>query len=154
LRVRGRYHRFGYASVSFGNPVSLRAFQAKHPSDTVTALGTDLMDEIGRVIPILPVSLVAAVLEREGSLPDGELRSRAFELKEEIVARGGHFHLPRDDFDYAVSAGLRLLKKRRILRESDGTWTIEEPARGLLTYYANSIRHLMQTPDEARQASI
>ncbi len=30
-RLTGRFHRFGYASVSFGTPLSLTEFAAEHP---------------------------------------------------------------------------------------------------------------------------
>ena len=144
LRLRGKYHRFGYASVSFGHPVSLRGFlEAPGREDAIAELGAALMAEVGRVVPVLPVSLMATVLqEADGPLPEAELRSRALALKDSFVAAGGHFHLPRDDFDYAVDAGLRLLRKRRVLVEREGVWSIAAGEEAVLSYYANTIEHL------------
>lgn len=142
LRLLRRYHRFGYASVSFGSPVSLRNFQSDHPQDTVSALGTELMHEIGRIVPILPVSLVAAVIVDNGPLSEAALRAKALTLKDSLIENGGHFHLPRDDFDYAITTGLRLLTKRGILMADGGTFSASPSERALLEYYANTICHL------------
>ena len=76
LLLRSRWHRFGYACVNFGTPVSVRGWAAARGIDfdhldreqrhaEVAALGRHLMDEVGRLIPVLPVPLVATVLLRE-----------------------------------------------------------------------------------------
>ncbi|MEL6583547.1 MAG: 1-acyl-sn-glycerol-3-phosphate acyltransferase [Pseudomonadota bacterium] len=143
LRLRGKFHRFGYASVSFGAPVSLREFLDQSPADTIAELGETLMAEIGRIVPVLPVSLVATVMQsQEGPITDAKLRAEAFALKEALVRAGAHFHLPRDDFDYAVTVGLRMLKERGILRKAGETWHSVEVETHLLTYYTNAIAHL------------
>src|SRR4029078_7687956 len=72
-RVRGTWHRYGYACVSFGRPLSLRAHLAERctavralPEEQrfaeIERLGLRLMGEVGRVVPALPVSLVASAL--------------------------------------------------------------------------------------------
>ncbi|MEQ1673173.1 MAG: 1-acyl-sn-glycerol-3-phosphate acyltransferase, partial [Hyphomicrobium sp.] len=72
LSLRGRWHRYGYACVSFGQPVSLRDhLAARHvdlrslPPDARAAqieeIGNTLMTAVGKVVPALPVSLVATV---------------------------------------------------------------------------------------------
>uniref|UniRef100_UPI00260C905F 1-acyl-sn-glycerol-3-phosphate acyltransferase n=1 Tax=uncultured Roseovarius sp. TaxID=293344 RepID=UPI00260C905F len=58
LKLRGRYHRHGYAAVSFGAPMSLRAYQAEHPAGGVEGLARALMARIGAEVPVLPVPLV------------------------------------------------------------------------------------------------
>ena len=117
LRLRGKYHRFGYASVSFGHSVSLRTFLGE--------LGAALMGEVGRVVPVLPVSLMATVLqEAVEPLAEAELRARTLALKDSFVAAGSHFHLACDDFENAVDAGLRLLRKRRVPLEREVVWSI------------------------------
>lgn len=145
LRLRGKFHKFGYACVSFGTPQSLRTFVEAHGKDegAVQALGEHLIGEVGRVVPILPVALVATVMQRaDGALSDEVLHARAAELRAVLEARGGHFHLPRLDFDYTLKVGLRMLRERRILIEQDGTWRINPEQDHLIDYYANSIAHL------------
>ena len=54
-RVTGRFHRYGYAAVSFGDPLSLAGFLGEEPMRTSPAdLGTELMTRIGAVMPITP----------------------------------------------------------------------------------------------------
>ena len=73
LRITGQWHRFGYACVSFGTPLSLRDYLSKTGVDLRTVpqdvrvqeiekLGGALMKAVGDVIPALPVSLVATIL--------------------------------------------------------------------------------------------
>jgi len=48
LRLRGRYHRHGYAAVSFGAPMSLAEFERDHPAAGLKGLARALMARIGR----------------------------------------------------------------------------------------------------------
>jgi glycerol-3-phosphate O-acyltransferase len=144
-RITGRFYRFGYASVSFGHPLSLAAFLADHPDAEETPTGQlaeTLMARVRDVVPVLPVPVVAAImLERDDQSRD-EIRDRFVTLVEDMKARGAHVHMPRGDLDYAVEVGLRLLELRHILRSKDGRYLINPPDRPLLCYYANSIGHL------------
>jgi hypothetical protein len=54
--------------------------------------------------------------------------------------------VPRKDFDYAVSVGLRMLRLRRLVRERDGLFEAVPEELALLRYYANSIAHLGTDP--------
>ncbi|MEO0774688.1 MAG: 1-acyl-sn-glycerol-3-phosphate acyltransferase, partial [Pseudomonadota bacterium] len=54
LWLTRRYHRHGYAAVSFGAPVSLNGFVAENPGAAVEALGERLMLRIGEEVPVLP----------------------------------------------------------------------------------------------------
>jgi len=58
-RITGRFHRLGYAGVSFGRPVSLRDFVKSHEGDIADQLGEHLMSKVGQAVPVLPVPLVA-----------------------------------------------------------------------------------------------
>ncbi|TNF57497.1 MAG: glycerol-3-phosphate acyltransferase [Rhodobacteraceae bacterium] len=142
LRVTGRYHKFGYAAVSFGEPLSLKAFQARAKGDPTMKLGRELMRRIGRIVPVLPVPMVAWIMQ------DGTPRSRA---EIEMAMTGliadlptAHIHMPRENRDYAAEVGLRHLVGRGILQQgADGTYSVNPRETDLLMFYANSIRHLM-----------
>jgi len=144
-RITGRFHRFGYSSVSFGQPLSLGDFLATNPQvaqNPTGPLARTLMARIRSVVPVLPVPVVAAVmLEEDGRTRDGIAR-RFSELVEDMASHGAHIHMPRGDLDYAVEVGLRLLQLRRIISQSDGRFHVNPPDRPILTYYANSIAHL------------
>jgi glycerol-3-phosphate O-acyltransferase len=160
LMVRGRWYRFGYACVNFGAPVSARAWlaadAARHGGTddlrgldhdarfaVIGRLAHDLMGEIARLVPVLPVSLLATVLlEAERPLDELELKVRAGELKAHFESRGARLYLPRDDRDYAFHVGLRMLALRRLVEETAGLFAAAATERPVLAYYANAIAHL------------
>ncbi|MEL7466671.1 MAG: 1-acyl-sn-glycerol-3-phosphate acyltransferase [Pseudomonadota bacterium] len=143
-RMTGRTHRFGYACVSFGAPLSLKAFSADcGEEDPTEALGRALSRRIGEVIPVLPVSLVAReLLAADGAVAEDELRRRSAALAERLAAAGAHLHLPRDDLDYGIEVGVRMLRLRRIIAPTEGGLAIAPGERELVAYYANAIAHL------------
>ncbi len=156
LLLRSRWHRLGYACVNFGTPVSVRAWAAARGVDfdhlpreqrqlEVAALGRHLMGQVGQLIPVLPVPLVATVLLAQGERAIGELELKAAvaELVQSLQAHNARLYLPRGDWDYAVSAGLRMLTQRHLVDEQDGVFRARPEEEPLLRYYANSIAHLV-----------
>ena len=157
LRFQGRLYRYGYACVSFGTPVSLKKWMSEQDVnlrdlpegerfEQIERLGENLMTGIGAVIPVLPVSLVSTVFLQAGDEKMSELdvKSRTFKLVQKLEAAGAHVHIPREDRDYAVSSGLRMLTLRHLVSEEDGFFCAKPDERLLLQYYANSIAHLME----------
>ena len=154
LMLRSRWHRFGYACVNFGTPLSMRRWVAERGVDFrslakeersvwLERLGADLMETIGEVIPVLPVPLVATVFLQAGEpLSELEIKARSFRLMQELEAAGAHVYIPRKDQDYAIVAGLRMLTQRHLVEERDGLFTERPEERAALAYYANSIEHL------------
>jgi glycerol-3-phosphate O-acyltransferase len=157
LMLRSEWHRFGYACVNFGAPVSMREYCKEHSLDfhklsgedrrrEMTALGRHLMDAVGRIVPVLPVPLIATVFVAHGdkAISEMELKSEVSQLVEKLQARGAHVYVPRKDFDYAVNVGLRMLRQRRLVGERDGLFYAQAEEMPLLRYYANSIAHLLE----------
>ncbi|MEA2600712.1 MAG: glycerol-3-phosphate O-acyltransferase [Acidobacteriota bacterium] len=154
LMMRSRWHRFGYACVSFGSPISMRCHLGEQGLDLrhlsreermghLERLGKELMVAIGSVIPALPVPLVATVLvQAVEPLSELELKARAYRLMQELEAGGAHVYVPRQDQDYAIDAGLRMLTQRHLVEEKDGLYTARPEEMHVLRYYANSIGHL------------
>ncbi len=145
FKLTGRYHRFGYAAVSFGAPLSLCAYRKGRRAATLTeAVGHELMHRIRAVVPVLPVPLVATVMRRaKVPLSADTITTRAIALAEALRAKGAHVHIPRDSLDYAARLGLRLLTQRRMLCEKDGVFIIAPGHSDAVAFYANSIRHLV-----------
>jgi glycerol-3-phosphate O-acyltransferase len=141
LKVTGRFHRFGYAAVSFGAPLSLRKFSKGREGDLTKTLGTELMQRIGAVVPVLPVPLLAYVLEDGGEMD----RARIETSVSNVLARMSHdhVHLPAGGKTAAVDVGLRQLLKRKIIVETEGLYRVPDDQVSALAYYANSIRHLV-----------
>ena len=154
LRLRGRWHRFGYACVNFGRPVSIRAYAARRGIDfraldpparfeAVERLGGELLAAIAAVVPVLPVSLVASVFVRHPERPMSELevKAKAQFLIDELEAKGAYVHIAHADRDYAVTMGLKMLALRHFIRDSDGLYRTHDDEGEMLRYYANSIEH-------------
>jgi glycerol-3-phosphate O-acyltransferase len=168
MAMRGGWYRFGYACVSFGEPVSLRGYLAERhvdfrtmPGDArhieIERLGTQLMNAVGRVVPALPVSLVATALLRADGLPLSlfDLKARVAQLIDELERSGAYVHIPRADRDYAIEVGLRMLKLRHLVIEDEGGFRAEPREILLLTYYANAIAHLFRAePARAEQPAL
>ena len=162
LMLRSRWHRFGYACVNFGTPISMRHYLGERGLDLrhlsreerathLARLGEELMAKIGGVIPVLPVPLVAAVLVRSAGEPlsELELKARTFRLMTELEHAGAHVYIPRRDQDYAIVAGLRMLTLRHLVEETDGLYVAKTAEMPLLRYYAGSISHLLPAPAPA-----
>ncbi|WP_424944083.1 1-acyl-sn-glycerol-3-phosphate acyltransferase [Aliiroseovarius crassostreae] len=141
-RITGRFHRFGYASVSFGAPLSLKDFVHQNDQKVPERIARELMDRIRDVVPVLPVPLVAAVMLEKDSHTRDEITDRFQTLAVDMERRGAHIHMPRNDLDYAVEVGLRLLMMRGLIVEDQGRYRVNAPDRVILAFYANSIAHL------------
>jgi glycerol-3-phosphate O-acyltransferase len=102
------------------------------------------MGEIARLVPVLPVSLMATVLlEAEGPLDELELKVRASDLIVHFETRGAKLYLPRGDRDYAFHVGLRMLSLRHLVEETgEGLFSAVATERPVLAYYSNAIAHL------------
>jgi glycerol-3-phosphate O-acyltransferase len=159
LRLRGRWYRFGYACVGFGHPLSLRAYLNDRAIDLralpaeqrhleIGRLGERLMRQVGRVVPVLPVSLVATVVLAGGErgLSSLELKGNVYDLIQRLGLAGAHVHIPRQDQEYAVDVGLRMLILRRLVVLEGGVYRANPAERALLAYYANAIAHLLPEP--------
>jgi len=111
----------------------------------VAALGRHLMDEVGRLIPVLPVPLVATLMVADLQRGRGEfeIKTEVGALVQRLQADGARIYVPRQDWDYAVSAGLRMLVQRHLVDEAGGLYRPRVAEAPMLRYDANSIAHLL-----------
>jgi glycerol-3-phosphate O-acyltransferase len=165
LMWRSEWRRFGYACVNFGAPVSMRAYCRERGVDfqrlvgedrkrETAALGEHLMRAVGRIVPVVPVPLIATVFVRNPGrrLASIELKTEVERIIERLERSAARVYVPRRDLDYALDVGLRMLLLRHLVEEKDGAYAAREEELPLLRYYANSIAHLVgeDGPDEAR----
>jgi|SRR5580765_1846618 len=161
LMWRSEWHRFGYACVNFGSPVSMRGYCKERGVDfqrlsgeerrrEVAALGVHLMRAVGRIVPVVPVPLMATLFVREPGrrFASIELKTEVERIVERLERSAARVYVPRRDLDYALDVGLRMLLVRHLVEEKDGTYAAREEELPLLRYYANSIAHLV---DEGQQ---
>ncbi len=157
LALTGRWYRFGYACVNFGTPLLLsdwvasREIAGHNKSDwhhQVEALGEELMTRIGSIIPILPVAVVASIVRNntrsrvDTSLSEIDIKRLSATVIDQLAASGSHVYIPRNNLDYAVTVGLRMLVLRHILVDEDGWYRVNPENSELLDFYASSIEHL------------
>jgi glycerol-3-phosphate O-acyltransferase len=156
LMLTGRWHRFGYACVNFGSPLSMREYVRQHKLELpalddetrhaeVALIAKELMTQIGRVIPVLPVSLVASVMiaDPQRRWSELELKAAALSRMAALEAEGAHLYIPRQDQDYAFGVGLRMLTLRHLVIDDDGFFRPATDELDALSYYANAIDHLV-----------
>jgi len=140
FKLTGRFHRFGYAAVRFGAPLSLRDFAPDGGPAKPEDVGRELMRRIRLELPILPVPLAAHVLSRAaGPLHREEFLSRAAVLARELQAGGAHVHLPPGGARAAGEAGLRMLELRKMVLDGSEGFHINPPDASLVAFYAASV---------------
>ncbi len=156
LASTGRWVSFGYACVNFGTPVSLKAYLEERRIslkglsnearlEQANYFAAYLMRAVSRVVPVLPVPLIALVFRRRGTmlLSPEEVTAAALAIMRELDAAGAITYIPRADRDYAVALGLEMLKMRHIVVEEDGLLRVADEHQSVLDYYANSVDHLV-----------
>jgi glycerol-3-phosphate O-acyltransferase len=152
LLLRSEWHRFGYACVNFGTPISMRRYPVdfhrlpgEERRQAVARLGSELMEAVGRVVPVVPVALIAQVFLSSRELTELDLKAETRRLLQRL--EGAHVYIPRGNLDYALTVGLRMLRLRHLVEERDGVLRAREEELPLLRYYANSIAHFLRAPD-------
>ena len=157
LALTRRWFSYGYACVNFGSPISLRAYLADRDIglaglsdeariENVQALAAHLMGSVGRVVPVLPVALIATVFRERRTLmlSEPEVKVAALSMMNDLDTSGALTYIPHKDRDYAINVGMRMLKLRHIVDETEeGFLEVSERNMPLLDYYANSISHLI-----------
>lgn len=153
LMARGKWYRFGYACVNFGPPISARAWMDSQETldedgrrRHIEALGQHLMDRVGEVVPVLPVSLMATVFTQHANdaISELDLKVAAHALKTQLEKRSAQIYVPHADADYALSVGLRMLTLRHLVVEEDGLYSVKPGELPMLQYYANAIAHYFE----------
>ncbi len=123
----------------------LRLMSEEQRFKEIENLGQSLMQEVGKAVPVLPVSLIATIFVQEGARPLSlfEVKQKTFNLITKLEESGAHIHVPRNDHDYLIDVGLRMLTLRHIVKKEDDKYRANWQETDLLNYYANSIVHLL-----------
>ena len=134
--ITGRYRRFGTAAAAFGAPLSLRAYLAEVPNGAAEGLAERMMEAIERVVPVVPVCLVAAALT-ERPADRAHLLSTMTHLASALEARGADLKLAPEGMQATLDEGLAMLIARRIVNAD-----LQQVAAqsGLLQFYAASVQ--------------
>ncbi len=137
-RGMGRLYLYGSAAAGFGPPLSLRDHLAA--GGDVEGLGARLMAAITRVVPVLPVPLVAAVLA-EGGVTRADVEPRVAAMIERLVAADAVVKLPPQGLAFTVSEGLNALVARGIV--GDDLRVVPDKA-AYLAFYAAPVQQALE----------
>jgi glycerol-3-phosphate O-acyltransferase len=132
----------GYRSrafVTFGRPIPLDGWDAESRRD-VLELGRLIRETIGRLVKVLPTSVVAAAMRP--SITRRDLEARADSLLDALEASGANLGVSSGR--QAVEEASEALENRGILVVERGRFRVRD--RYVLRYYARMIEHLLTTP--------
>ena len=101
------------------------------------------MSDIKRVIPVLPISLVATVMRETGDqgLSAFEVEAYVNQLIEKLHHDGVPVYVTTRSRVQTILDALSMLKLRHLVIESDGIYKVVPEQYDVLSYYANSIIH-------------
>lgn len=140
-RLTGTFLKFGYAALDYGQPVSLREFEARGSRDIITDLGRELMSRVRGIVPVTPLPLLCRELMSldNGSTTVEALVARLKDLLEHPDF--GHLVAIRESAETEARFAVRHLLMRKVLLEKDGAITVAPDNDALLGYYAASVEH-------------
>ena len=149
-----RWLRFGYASVNFGKPMSIKEYCREQNIDLskidlsermnqVENLSHRLMREIEDIIPVLPIALMSEVIlhNQQQWLSEFELKSRAADRIQSLENAGAPIRISSTACEGVLNGALAMLQGRGFVEEDNGLLRANAASLDLLRYYANSIAH-------------
>ena len=149
-----RWLRFGYASVNFGKPVSIKQYcneqnidlskiEASQRMTFVEKLSHRLMQEIEQIIPVLPMALMCEIVldNQQDWLDELVLKSKAAKRIETLRDIGAPINLSANACEGVLNGALTMLKGRGFIDSEDGLLRARPESLDLIKYYANSISH-------------
>ncbi len=144
-----RFKHYGYAIVTFGEPICVDDFAREHPAllaasfderkPEMQRLAESIMTEISHALPITPVTLVAKAFAGSGSevLTDDQVAEAVERVR---AACGPRPPLLREQTSAEIWAAARtLLLLRRLVEPAEEGWRWNPGEKLLRDYYANSL---------------
>ena len=150
-----RWKRYGRAAVLIGRPFPLEEWFASEPDlflipraerlAKVQAFSDSVMARIGKLVPVTPVALACAAIQSFESdfIARERLLHRMEEMRDALVELNGRVVRADRDISETFDRAWRMLKMRRILAASGDGYAVLPRGRALVSYYANSIAHLL-----------
>jgi len=150
-----RWKRYGRAAVMIGAPMPLGAwfeaqrdlFEIPKPERLarLQVLCDGVMSRIGALVPVTPVPLACAAIQSfdRDFIPRVELLERMSEMRDALLELNGRVVRRERSVEETFDRAWRMLRMRRILAESGDGYAVLPRSRELVSYYANSIAHLL-----------
>ena len=157
--LTGRWKRYGRAAVTIGAPIAIDGWLAdverRGPSlfampraarlAEVQAFCDEVLSRIGRIIPVTPVPLACAALQSFDAdyIPRAALLERMEAMRGVLLELNGRVVRADRDVAETFDRAYRMLRLRRMIARSGDGFLVLPRGRPLITYYANSIVHLL-----------
>jgi glycerol-3-phosphate O-acyltransferase len=154
-----RWKRYGRAAVVIGEPFSVGEWlddQSRAGRDIFTVdraerlarvqvLAEVVLEKIAALVPVTSVTLACAALQSfDGDfVSHAQLVERMSEMREVLRELNGRVIHREGSAEEIFDRAWRMLSMRRMLVKSGGGYAILAGNRPLISYYANSIAHLL-----------
>ena len=154
-----RWKRYGRAAVTVGEPLQLgQWFDDLQNSGTnlfklprqerlgqVQSLCDEMMSRIGAIIPVTPVPLACAAIQSLDTdfVSRERLLGRMSEMRDVLLELNARVIRAEGGIDEIFERAWKMLRMRRMLVRSGNGYAVLPKNRGLISYYANSIAHLL-----------
>ncbi len=162
----GRWQRYGRAAVIVGDPVPLAewfhhedaraggnlfALSRDERLGRVQALCDDMLRRIGAIIPVTPVPLACAAIQSfdQDVVTRTALLARMADMRDVLVELNGRELRGDRDIGDTFDIAYRMLRMRRVLSRHGDSYVVLERGRELVSYYANSVAHLLGEFEES-----
>ena len=150
-----QWKRYGRAAVVVGAPIPLAPWFAENRDlfslpkpdrlARVQSLCDGLLERVGALIPVTPVPLVCAAIQSFDA--DFIEKDRLLERIDEMrgVLRALNAGVVRQDrtAEEVFDRGYRMLRMRRVIARTGTGYLVLPRGRPLVSYYANSVAHLL-----------
>jgi glycerol-3-phosphate O-acyltransferase len=157
--VTRRWKRYGRAAVTIGTPIPLAtwfgelesrgidlfALERAERLGHVQALSDSVMERIGAIIPVTPVSLACAAIQTFDAdyISRSQLVARMDELRALLLELNARVLRAERDIDETFDRAYLMLRMRKVLARHGDGFLVLPRGRPLVSYYANSIAHLL-----------
>ncbi|MDB4906845.1 MAG: Glycerol-3-phosphate 1-O-acyltransferase [Gemmatimonadetes bacterium] len=150
-----KWKRYGRAALTVGRPMPVAEWFHSHPGvfelpkaerlAQVQLLCDAVLERIGRIIPVTPVPLACAAIQSLGGdwIPRAKLVGRMSEMHQMLVMMGARVVSADRDVEESFERAWRMLRMRRMLVADGDGFAVIGRNRPLISYYANSIAHLL-----------
>jgi glycerol-3-phosphate O-acyltransferase len=162
------WKRYGEAAVVIGEPVPLEPWFAGLEREgrglftlpraerlgAIQSLADDSMRRVGEIIPVTPVPLVCAAIQTIDAdfIPRAQLTERMLEMRESLAHLEHQLLNANEEIGVTLDRAYELLRLRRVVSREGGGYVVLPRGRELISYYANSIAHLLGEFESAVRA--
>ncbi|HLA88955.1 MAG TPA: 1-acyl-sn-glycerol-3-phosphate acyltransferase [Gemmatimonadaceae bacterium] len=154
-----RWKRYGQAAVVIGEPVALAPWFARleragrglftlerhERLGEVQRLVDDVMRRVGEIMPVTPVPLVCAAIQTFDAefIVEDALLERVREMRDVLLHHARRVSHADEDVKETLERAFALLHLRRVITREGTGYLVLPRGRELISFYANSIAHLL-----------